>query len=198
VNNTVHRPKVVLQSVLSHLGCLRWFVFVLMITFYSGTLSSQIISDEQAESKPLRFDITALVDYRTMMLFPTGHPPSRHLVLGAKPSYGTAIGVRLDEENRSNSAEQDKTLTSILRFPMRRSCWINSMTISRTSTFRKRGFVGRDHSRWAEPARQMSRAERTTASLVFPSGWEVASKFISPGHLVLRMQGEMVTTRGRT
>jgi len=99
VNNTVHRPKVVLQSMLSHLGCLRWFVFVLMITFYSGTLSSQIISDEQAESKPLRFDITALVDYRTRMLFPTGHPPSCHLVLGAKPSYGTAIGMRLDEEN---------------------------------------------------------------------------------------------------
>jgi hypothetical protein len=59
VNNTVQRPRVVLQSMLSHLGFLRWFVFVLMIAFYSGTLSSQIISDEQSESKPLRFD-TAL------------------------------------------------------------------------------------------------------------------------------------------
>jgi hypothetical protein len=99
VNNTVHRPEVVLQCILSHLGCLRLFVFVLMIILYSGRLSSQTTTDDQAESKPLRFDVTALVGYRTRMLFPTGHPPSRHLVLGAKSSYGMAIGVRLDEEN---------------------------------------------------------------------------------------------------
>ena len=56
---------------------------------------SQTASDEQ---KSLRFDLTP-VGYRTIMSFPTGHPPSPHLTLAAKPSYGAAVGVRLDELN---------------------------------------------------------------------------------------------------
>jgi hypothetical protein len=71
----------------------------MMIILCSGTLSSQTVTDDEAQSKTLRFDVTPLVGYRTSMLFPTGHPPSPHFVLGAKPSYGMAVGVRLDEED---------------------------------------------------------------------------------------------------
>jgi hypothetical protein len=96
VNSAVHQPKALLQCILSYLACLRWCVFLLMVTLYSGRVTSQTASDEQ---KPLRFDLTPLVGYRTIMSFPTGHEPSPHLVLAAKPSYGAAVGVRLDEEN---------------------------------------------------------------------------------------------------
>jgi hypothetical protein len=99
VSNTVRQPEPVLQCVLSHPWYSRWFLFVMMIILCSGTLSCQTATDDEAQSKTLRFDVTPLVGYRTNMLFPTGHPPSPHLVVGAEPSYGMAAGVRLDEEN---------------------------------------------------------------------------------------------------
>jgi hypothetical protein len=82
-----------------HLGRLRWLGFILIGILYSGGLASQSTTADSDQSKPLRFDLTPLVGYRTSMLFPTGHPPSPHLVLGAKPSYGVAVGVRVDEED---------------------------------------------------------------------------------------------------
>jgi hypothetical protein len=81
---------------LIYLACRQWCVFALMIILSSGRLASQTAADYQ---KPLRFDLTPLIGYRTRMLFPTGHSPSPRLVLAAKPSYGMSIGVRLDEEN---------------------------------------------------------------------------------------------------
>lgn len=85
-----------LGRMLIYLACRRWCVFALMIILSSGRLASQTAVDDQ---KPLRFDLTLLVGYRTSMLFPTGHPPRPHLVLAAKPGYGMSVGVRLDEEN---------------------------------------------------------------------------------------------------
>jgi hypothetical protein len=85
-----------LGRILSYLACGRWLAFALMVIVACGKLASQTATDEQ---KPLRFDLTALVGYRTTMSFPTGHPPIPHLVLAAKPSYGISVGVRLDEEN---------------------------------------------------------------------------------------------------
>jgi hypothetical protein len=102
VNNAAHQPKAVLQYILSHLGCLRWCFFVLIVILYSGRLASQTATDEQTQGKPLRFDLTPLVGYRTSMTFPTGQDgqePSPHVILDANPSYGMAVGVRLDEEN---------------------------------------------------------------------------------------------------
>jgi hypothetical protein len=92
------RSKAVLQYSWGHLGRLRWFGFLLIVILHSGGLASQSTAD-QDQRKPLRFDLSTPVGYRTSMLFPTGHPPSPHLVLGATPSYGVAIGVRLDEED---------------------------------------------------------------------------------------------------
>jgi hypothetical protein len=80
----------------SYLACRRWCVFVLMVILSSGRLASQATADEQ---KPLHFDLTPLVGYRTYLGFPTGHSPSPHLVFGGGPSYGVSAGVRLDEEN---------------------------------------------------------------------------------------------------
>ena len=94
MNKTVQKPKVV-QCILSHLGHLRWCVFLLMVILYSGKAASQTDTDEP---KPLRFDLTPLVGYRTIMSFTTGDQ-TPHVILGAKPSYGMAVGVRLDEEN---------------------------------------------------------------------------------------------------
>jgi hypothetical protein len=102
VNNTVHQPKPVLQCILSHFLCLRRWLFALMLLLYPGRLASQAAPDQQTQSKPLRFDLTPLVGYRTSMAFPTGQntqEPSPSLILGAGPSYGMAVGVRLDEED---------------------------------------------------------------------------------------------------
>ena len=93
------RSKAVRQCSWGHPGRLRWFGFLLIVILYSGGLASQSTTAAQDQSKPLRFDLTTLVGYRTSMLFPTGHPPSPHLILGAKPSYAVAVGVRLDEED---------------------------------------------------------------------------------------------------
>jgi len=74
VNDIVHRSKAVLQCRWDHLRRLRWLGFVLMVILYSGALASQSTTADQDLSKPLRFDLTPLVGYRTSMLFPTGHP----------------------------------------------------------------------------------------------------------------------------
>jgi hypothetical protein len=59
-------------------------------------------AQQQPESKPLRFDFTAYVGYRTSMSFPvephvTGTNP--RVVMDASPSYGASFGVRLREED---------------------------------------------------------------------------------------------------
>jgi hypothetical protein len=68
--------------------------------FFPGIASSQVSPDGQ---KPLRFDVTPLVGYRTIMSFPTGESglvgSTPHLILDASPSYGMAAGARLDEED---------------------------------------------------------------------------------------------------
>jgi hypothetical protein len=85
-----------LGRILSYLACRRWCVLALMVIISSGRVASQTATDEQ---NPLRFDLTPLVGYRTYLGFPTGHPPSSHLILSGGLSYGMSAGVRLDEEN---------------------------------------------------------------------------------------------------
>jgi hypothetical protein len=75
---------------------------VLTVFMISHTLAAQTPPDEEAQGKPLRFDLTPLIGYRTSMSFPTGTdgPDSTlHAILEAKPSYGLAFGMRLDEED---------------------------------------------------------------------------------------------------
>ena len=81
---------------LTYRACRPWCVIVVMVILSSGRLVSQAAADEP---KPLHFDFTPLVGYRSYLGFPTGHPPSAHLVFGGAPSYGVSAGVRLDEEN---------------------------------------------------------------------------------------------------
>lgn len=72
------------------------FIGMLLIAF-PPALSAQ----EQVEAKPLRFDVTPFIGYRTSMSFPvaphvTGMNP--RVVLDASPSYGASFGVRLRNE----------------------------------------------------------------------------------------------------
>ena len=102
MNNTVHPSKYIVQMMLRHLAHLPRCLFVCMVVLYSGGLASQTAATEQAPSKPLRFDLTPLIGYRTSMSFPTepdGQEPSSHLNFEARPSYGIAGGVRLNEED---------------------------------------------------------------------------------------------------
>jgi hypothetical protein len=74
-------------------------VFIAMLLIVpSPVLSAQ----EQPEPKPLRFDFTPFIGYRTSMSFPvephvTGTNP--RVVLDASPSYGASFGLRLKDEN---------------------------------------------------------------------------------------------------
>jgi hypothetical protein len=106
MTNATTRPRARLRGMVGHLGCLRGCLLVLLVTLYSGRLPSQTATDEQGQTKLLRFDLAPLFGYRTSITFPTGQDvqqpgllPSPRLVLDAKPSYGVAFGARLDEEN---------------------------------------------------------------------------------------------------
>ena len=72
-------------------------VFFLLLIALSPALRAQ----QQPEPKPLRFDVTPFIGYRTSMSIPivphvTGTNPSA--VLDASPSYGVSFGVRLEED----------------------------------------------------------------------------------------------------
>src|SRR5260370_38858559 len=73
-------------------------VFIAMLLI---ALPSALIAQQQPELKPLRFDFTPFMGYRTSMSFPvephvTGTNP--RVVLDASPSYGAAFGMRLHAE----------------------------------------------------------------------------------------------------
>jgi hypothetical protein len=65
-------------------------------------LSRFLVAQEQAVSKPLRFDFTPFFGYRTSISFPiephiSGTNPS--MVIDASPSYGIAFGLRVHEDD---------------------------------------------------------------------------------------------------
>jgi hypothetical protein len=75
-------------------------VFVAMLHLIA--LLPALRAQQQAEPKPLRFDFTAFMGYRTSMSFPvepqvTGMNP--RVVVDASPSYGVSFSVRLREED---------------------------------------------------------------------------------------------------
>jgi hypothetical protein len=79
--------------------CPSWCRIGFVVLLYSVSLFSQITADEQSGTKPLRFDVTPLIGYRTIMNFPIGQQQGPGLILDAKPSYGLAVGMRLNEED---------------------------------------------------------------------------------------------------
>ncbi len=98
----MEQSRVILGRVLDRFDWLRWCLCVLLLIFYPGRLVSQTATDAQGETKPLHFDFTPLIGYRTGMNFLTGQNvqvTSPHLTLDPRASYGAAGGVRLDEEN---------------------------------------------------------------------------------------------------
>jgi hypothetical protein len=80
-------------------------------------LSPSLSAQQQPEPKPLRFDFTPFIGYRTAISFPiephvTGTNP--RVVLDASPSYGVSFGVRLQEDGlvEIRWARQDSYLHS--------------------------------------------------------------------------------------
>jgi len=75
------------------------FVFIAMLLI---ALQPALSAQQLQEPKPLRFDFTPFIGYRTSMSFPvephaTGANP--HVRLDASPSYGASFGMRLKNEN---------------------------------------------------------------------------------------------------
>jgi hypothetical protein len=99
MKKAVQPPHVIPRFFLSAIGYFQLCMFGLIVVLYPVSGASQNSSDQQV---PLRFDVSPIVGYRTILSFPTGvhaQEPSPHLVLDARPSYGMAVGVRLNEED---------------------------------------------------------------------------------------------------
>lgn len=101
MNLTVPGLNAHCQFSFSHGLLLRYFL-VLLIIFNSGELAAQLETDGQTQIKPLRFDITPLIGYRTSITFPIGEggrETNSNVIFDARPSYGIAVGGRLNEED---------------------------------------------------------------------------------------------------
>ena len=76
-------------------------VFVFKATLLLIAFSPALRAQQPPEPKPLRFDFTPFIGYRTSVSFPiephvSGTNP--RVVVDASPSYGAAFGVRLQED----------------------------------------------------------------------------------------------------
>jgi hypothetical protein len=75
---------------------------VFMATLHLGALMPGLSAQGQLEPKPLRFDFSAFIGYRTSMSFPvephvTGMNP--RVIVEPNPSYGFSFGVRPRDED---------------------------------------------------------------------------------------------------
>jgi hypothetical protein len=101
VHDSISRPKGPRRLDFNRLGS-RGLLLALIITFCPGSLVSQDRSDEENRAKPLRIDVNPFVGYRTSIDFPTvqnAQGLGSNVTFDAKPSYGLAVGRRLDEED---------------------------------------------------------------------------------------------------
>jgi len=99
VNATVPLPEATFPFRLATLGCMRWLILVVPILLHATELVSQT-AGEQTPIQPLRLDITPLVGYRSSITFPIGQfEQQTNLIFDDRPSYGVAVGGRLNEED---------------------------------------------------------------------------------------------------
>ncbi len=75
-------------------------VLVVIVMLLIG-LPSALSAQQQPEQRPLRFDLTPFIGYRSSISFPvephvTGMNP--RVILDASPSYGVSLGMRLTNE----------------------------------------------------------------------------------------------------
>jgi hypothetical protein len=99
VNTTAPRPEAAFLWRFGHCGCLYSLVLVFTILLLAGALASQT-AGEPTPIKRLRLDITPLIGYRTSITFPIGpYEQKTNLIFDARPSYGIAVGGRLNEED---------------------------------------------------------------------------------------------------
>jgi hypothetical protein len=99
VNTTASCRQAAFAFRFDNCRCLHWLVLFFTILLHAGGLVSQTVG-EQTPIKLLGIDITPLAGYRTSMTFPIGpYEQQTNLIFDARPSYGVAIGGRLNEED---------------------------------------------------------------------------------------------------
>jgi hypothetical protein len=126
---------------------LRRCTALLALLTISCALSAQTGNEELAQPKPLRFDFTALVGYRTWvssLIQPEAAGSHSRIVFDANPTYGLAFGVRLDEENLVEFRWARQDTHSIWKMhhklpPVSAYFWTSSTETLLTSTSMKTG-----------------------------------------------------------
>ena len=98
--NTVSFPRRYYSGICGAICLARPYLLVLLASLlFCGESVSQ---EQPTEPKPLRIDFTPLIGYRSGITFPTVQGflgNSAGAVLAERPSYGFAVGMRLNEED---------------------------------------------------------------------------------------------------
>jgi hypothetical protein len=125
------------------------FIAMLLLIALPSVLSAQ----EQPEPRPLRFDFTPFIGYRTSMSFPiephvTGANP--RVTLDASPSYGVSFGVRFHEDDlvEARWARQDSYVHSedIMPQPPRQRVILDQFHVDSSHEY-----LVDDWASWAKP-----------------------------------------------
>ena len=78
------------------------FSKALRIISFVLLLAPHLVAQEQAISKPLHFDVSPFIGYRTGMsisIDPQVQGTNPHVSLDASPSYGASFGIRIHEDD---------------------------------------------------------------------------------------------------
>jgi hypothetical protein len=156
------------------------------------------VAQAQGEPKPLRFDLTPLVGYRTNISFPIQpqvQGTNASVVLADSPSYGLAFGVRIREADviefrwarqDSHTSLEDANLNSSRE----------SVTLNQFHADCSHEYIVEDWAQWARPFVMLSigathvAASASTNFTRFSFGIGGGVKFYISRHLGLRMQAE--------
>jgi hypothetical protein len=155
------------------------------------------LSAQQPEPRPLRFDFTPFIGYRTSMSFPIDpHVPGTNprVVIDPSPSYGVSFGVRLKNEDdlvEMRWARQDSYVhfEDIKPLPPRQHVILDQFH----GDFSHEYFV-EDWASWARPFVMASvgatHLSSTTSFTRFSFGIGGGVRFYASRHLGFKIQAE--------
>jgi hypothetical protein len=171
-------------------------VFIVMLLLIA--LPSFLRAQEQAEPRPLRFDFTPFIGYRTSMSFPiephvTGTNP--RVTLDASPSYGVSFGVRFHEDDlvEVRWARQDSYVHSedIMPQPPRQRVILDQFHVDSSHEY-----LVEDWASWARPFVMGSAGATHVSSSTninftrFSFGIGGGVRFYASRHLGFKIQAE--------
>ena len=191
------------------LSCGVWLEFKRRFTIWWRPLIPTIVliaisptftAQGQTPPKPLRFDFTPLIGYRTSMSFdngpqvqPVGATGPR-VVLDASPSYGFSLGMRLDEENlvEFRWARQDTHIHFDNSVPV---TFRQHVTLDEVHGDFTHEYILEDWHKWARPfitgsvgATHISGGGGNSGFTRFSFGLATGLKFYPSRHLGFRIQ----------